>query len=63
MSTILLEHSYEHIAIMRELHNWDKDTTLKALANSLKEETDKDIYTEEEKTELRKLYVLESMKY
>lgn len=63
MKTKLLEQAFETVAIMKVMHGWDNIATFRSLAEALKEETDKDIYSDDEKNELRRLYVLEAEKY
>lgn len=58
-----LKSAYETISIRRTLHNWDKNKTLRALADELRDEIAKGIYTEEQKNEMRGLYVMEGLKY
>lgn len=58
----LLIKAYETIKIQRVLNGWDKDTTIKAYSDALTEEINNGNYSEDEKTKMRTLYVIESSK-
>lgn len=58
----LLIKAYETIKIQRVLNGWDKDTTIKAYSDALTEEINNGNYSEDEKTQMRILYVVESGK-
>lgn len=58
----LLIKAYETIKIQRVLNGWDKDTTIQAYSNALTEEISNGNYSEDEKTQMRTLYVIESSK-
>lgn len=60
MSIKLLENAFKEIKISRAVRGLSKQETMQQYSEALKFETDKDIYTEEEKNELRRYYVEQS---